>query len=143
MMGKMGAFVALAALLAAPVGVRAQVDTRQPSVFNDYLNVKAPSSFLSIPGLSFQSSMGFSYVSAGGAGSFGMGYYMGHFGYRLGSSLTLHADVGVGSIMTDENGYRRPELFLPNLDLTYHPSNSFIFRLQFQQYRYPGYFLPR
>jgi hypothetical protein len=140
---KKGMFVVVAMLLVAPAVVSAQVETRQPSVFNDYLNLKAPSSFLSIPGLSFQSSMGFSYVSGWGGNSFGLGYYMGHFGYRLSPSLTLHADVGVGSIMTDENGYRRPELFLPNFDLTYRPSDSFIFRLQFQQYRYPGYYLPR
>ena len=137
------AFVVAAVLLAAPAVVSAQVETRQPSVFNDYLSVKAPSSFLSIPGLSFQSSMGFSYVSMGSGSSFGLGYYMGHFGYRLSSSLTLHADVGVGSLVTDENGYRRPELFLPNFDLTYRPSDSFVLKLQFQQYRYPGYYLPR
>lgn len=135
--------VTAAAIVAAGAGVSAQVETRPPSVFNDYLNVQAPSSFLTIPGLSFQSSMGFSYVSLGSGSSYGLGYYMGHFGYRLSSSLTLHADVGVGSVMTDANGYQRPEIFLPNFDLTYHPSSSFVLRLQYQQGRYPGYCLPR
>lgn len=134
--------ILMASVLVVPAVVGAQLDPRQPSVFNDYLNVKPPSSFLSIPGLSFNSSMGFSFVSGSG-GSFGMGYYAGHFGYRLSSSLSLNADVAIGSLMTNVNGYQKPEIFLPNIDLTYRPSSSFMLRLQFQQYRYPGYFLSR
>ena len=134
--------ILVAFLLAVPTVVGAQLDPRQPSVFNDYLNVRPPSSFLSIPGLSFTSSMGFSFVS-GNVGSVGMGYYAGHFGYSLSSSLTLNADVAIGSVMTGANGYQKPEIFLPNIDLTYRPNSTFMLRLQFQQYRYPGYFLGR
>jgi hypothetical protein len=131
--------IVMAFALIAPAAASGQVNTQQPSVFNDYLNVKAPSSFLSIPGLSFSSSVGFSFMS-GSYGSFGMGYYNGHFAYTLGSNLFLNADVAVGSLMTGANNYQRPEIFLPNIDLTYRPSSSFMLRLQFQQYRYPGYF---
>ncbi len=131
--------ILIACALVTPAVALAQLDERQPSVFNDYLNVRPPSSFLSIPGLSFTSSMGFSFVSGSG-GSFGMGYYAGHFGYSLSSSLFLNADVAIGSLVTGANNYQKPEIFLPNIDLTYRPNSSFIMRLQFQQYRYPGYY---
>jgi hypothetical protein len=134
--------ILMVSMLVVPAAVGAQLDPRQPSVFNDYLNVRPPSSFLSIPGLSFNSSMGFSFGSGSG-GSFGIGYYAGHFGYSLTSSLSINADVAIGSIMTGANSYQKPEIFLPNFDLTYRPSSSFMLRLQFQQYRYPGYFMGR
>jgi hypothetical protein len=44
--------------------------------------------FLHVPGLSFSTSAGFSYFSGGGMESFGMGYYMGHFGLKLSSFAT-------------------------------------------------------
>jgi hypothetical protein len=135
----------VAALLCAlaPALCFAQEDPsmRRPSVFSDFLNAQAPGNFLSVPGLSFQSSVGYSYVSGGGdLGSFGMGYYMGHFGLQLSRNLTLRWDVGVGTVTRNAGEYSSPEIFLPNVDLTYRPSENFSVRLQFNQYRYPGYY---
>jgi hypothetical protein len=112
----------------------------RPSVFSDYLNPQTGASFLRVPGLSFSTSAGFSYFSAGGAESFGMGYYMGHFGLKLSSSVSLNWDVGVGSIIRSTSEYNQPEFFLPNVDLTYRPSESFMLKLEYHQYRYPGYY---
>jgi hypothetical protein len=133
--------VALALALApAPCCAQGDFPPERPSVFNDYLNVQGSGNFLSVPGLSFQSSVGFSYFSGGGDfGSFGMGYYMGHFGLQLSRNLTLRWDVGVGTVMRDAGEYSEPEIFLPNVDLTYRPSENFAVRLQFQQYHHPGY----
>jgi len=107
------------------------------SVFSDYLNVREPAGFLHIPGLDFSSSMGFSYFSSNDYGSGGVGYYLGHFDLKLSSSLTLHADVGVSSMVTGPNADQQPQLFVPNIDLTYRPSDSFMMRFQFSQYRAP------
>jgi hypothetical protein len=119
----------------------AQTDVAQtrPSVFSDYLNPRTGSSFLHVPGLSFSTSAGFSYFSGGGGESFGMGYYMGHFGLSLSNSVSLNWDVGVGSVMRSASEYNQPQFFLPNVDLTYRPSESFMLRLEYHQYRYPGY----
>ncbi|MCK4236891.1 MAG: hypothetical protein KAX38_07210 [Candidatus Krumholzibacteria bacterium] len=120
----------------SPVDSRGQDELSGPSVFSDYLNVHQPESFLHIPGLEFHSSAGFSFFSSKGSGSVGMGYYLGHFDLCLSSSLTLHWDVGFRSMMTGPNNGETPDLFLPNVDLTYRPSDKFMLRLQFQQYRY-------
>lgn len=128
-------------LVPAAAGAQSEQTPARPSVFSDYLNVQTPGSFLSIPGLSFSSSAGFSFFSGGDRGSAGMGYYMGHFGLRLSESITLRWDVGVGSLMKGTDEYRQPEFFLPNVDLTYQPSDKFMLRLQFQQSRWPGYYL--
>jgi hypothetical protein len=111
----------------------------RPSVFSDYLNPQTGASFLRVPGLSFSTSAGFSYFSVGGAESFGMGYYMGHFGLKLSSSVSLNWDVGVGSVIRSAAEYNQPQFFLPNVDLTYRPSESFMLKLEYHQYRYPGY----
>jgi hypothetical protein len=111
----------------------------RPSVFSDYLNPQTGASFLHVPGLSFSTSAGFSYFSFGGAESFGMGYYMGHFGLKLSSSVSLNWDVGVGSVIRSTSEYDQPQFFLPNVDLTYRPSESFMLKLEYHQYRYPGY----
>lgn len=104
------------------------------SVFDDYLNPIAPASgFLHVPGLEFGSSVGFSYVSSGAYGSDGMGYYMGHFSYRLASSLTLRWDVGVGTALSGPDGMGEHRILVPNVDLTYRPSDRFMMRLQFRQ----------
>jgi hypothetical protein len=126
------------ALLAfgAPVAAQDRAAAER-SVFDDYLNpTVSQGGFLTIPGLSFRSSLGFSYLSSGSWGSTGMGYYMGHFSYRLGTSLTLNWDVGVGSTFTGPDGMNDYHVFLPNIDLTYRPSDSFMMRLQFQQGRF-------
>ena len=117
--------------------VSAQDTQPAESVFEDYLNIKEPAGFLRIPGLEFSSSMGFSYFSSKDIGSGGMGYYLGHFDLNLSSSLTLHADVGVCSMVTGTCADQAPQLFVPNIDLTYRPSDSFMMRLQFNQYRGP------
>jgi hypothetical protein len=139
---KKAAFLS-AMLLLMPVAAGAQSEQApaRPSVFSDYLHVQTPGTFLSIPGLSFSSSVGFSFFSGGDRGSAGMGYYMGHFGLALSESITLRWDVGVGSLMKGTDEYRQPEFFLPNVDLTYRPSDTFMLRLQFQQSRWPGYYL--
>jgi len=112
----------------------------RPSVFSDYLNPQAASSFLHVPGLSFSTSAGFSYFSGGGIESFGMGYYMGHFGLKLSTSLSLNWDIGVGSVIKSTSDYNQPQFFIPNVDLTFKPSDNFMMRLEFHQYRYPGYY---
>jgi hypothetical protein len=117
--------------------VSAQETQSNESVFTDYLNVREPAGFLRIPGLEFSSSMGFSYFSSNDFGSGGMGYYLGHFNLALSSSLTLHADIGLSSMVTGPDAYQSPQLFVPNIDLTYRPSDSFMMKLQFHQYRQP------
>jgi hypothetical protein len=112
----------------------------RPSVFSDYLNPQAGNSFLRVPGLSFSTSAGFSYFSGGGMESFGMGYYMGHFGLKLSTSLSLNWDIGVGSVIKSASDYNQPQFFIPNVDLTFKPSDNFMMRLEFHQYRYPGYY---
>lgn len=113
------------------------------SVFSDYLNVNQPGSFLHIPGLDFRSSMGFSFFSSDLYGSTGMGYYMGHFNLSLSPSLTLRWDVGLQSTMMGPYADESPRLFLPNVDLTYRPSDKFLLRIQYQQYNHTDYFLRR
>ena len=143
MMLKRAAIISMLVVCAAS-GARAQdgADAR-PSVFSDYLSAASPGSFLRVPGLSFSSSAGFSFFSGGAGESFGMGYYMGHFGLKLSRSLSLRWDVGVGSLMSAGNEYSQPELFLPNVDLTYRPSERFVLKLEYHQYRMPGYYLMR
>jgi hypothetical protein len=132
---KAAAAFLVVAIVLSPVASIAQSEPSSPSVFSDYLGLKAPSSLLHIPGLGFTSSMGVSYYS-GGKESFGMSYYMGHFSLALSSSLTLACDVGVGSMLTGRNiSAESPQLLLPNVDLTYHPSDNFSLKLQFHQYR--------
>lgn len=118
-------------------GLLAQETQHTTSVFEDYLNVREPAGFLRIPGLEFSSSMGFSYFSSNDFGSGGMGYYLGHFDLSLSSSLTLHADVGMSSMVTGPYADGAPQLFVPNIDLTYRPSDSFMMKIQFSQYRRP------
>ena len=123
-------------LLFAAAG-SAQETAQGESVFSDYLNVREPAGFLRIPGLDFSSSMGFTYFSSDGFGSGGFGYYLGHFNLKLSESLTLRADIGVGSMVAGPYADQQPEFFMPNIDLTYRPSDSFMMRLQFNQYRAP------
>jgi hypothetical protein len=125
---------------AAAVSAQTETSAALPSVFNDYLNVQSPGSLFHVPGLSFSSSAGFSFFSGGGSDSFGMGYYMGHFGLSLSNSVSLHWEVGVGSVVNSASEYNQPQFFVPNLDLTYRPSESFMLRLEFHQCRYPGYY---
>jgi hypothetical protein len=133
---------ALSLILAfASVAALAQTEgapTRQ-SVFSDYLNPQTGASFLRVPGLSFSSSAGFSYFSGGGGESFGMGYYMGHFGLKLSSAISLNWDVGVGSVMRGTSEYNQPQFFIPNMDLTYRPSDNFMLRIEYHQSPYTGY----
>ena len=111
----------------------------RPSVFSDYLNPQTGASFLHVPGLSFSTSAGFSYFSSGGAESFGMGYYMGHFGLKLSSSVSLNWDVGVGSLIRSTSDYSQPQVFIPNMDFTYRPSDSFMLKIEYHQSPYSGY----
>jgi hypothetical protein len=104
------------------------------SVFEDYLNpVDSEAGFLRIPGLNFRSSVGFSYASSKGFGDVGMGYYMGHFSYDLGSSVTLNWDVGMGSYMMGGDGMNDYQIFIPNLNMTWRPSDNFMVSLQYMQ----------
>lgn len=106
------------------------------SVFSDYLNGSANGGFISIPGLQFKSSMGFSYYSSGG-NSMSMGYYMGHFNYEFGEAWNLNVGVGVRSQLDTQVAGNSPELFIPNIDLTYRPSKKFMLHFHFRQYNYP------
>ena len=144
MMTKLRVLCAAGALaILVPSILFAQEGAPVKSVFSDYMNVRAPQSFLRIPGLDFSSSVGFSFLSGSGGYSGGMGYYMGHFNLQLSPSLVLRWDVGVGSMMTGNSQMNEnPRLLIPNVDLTYRPSDKLSFRLQFQQYRYPGYYPP-
>ena len=109
---------------------------QEESVFDDYLNpVKSEAGFLTIPGLNFHSSVGFSYASSKGFGDVGMGYYMGHFSYQLGSTVTLNWYVGVGSYMVGGQG-ENYQVFIPNFALTWQPSENFLFRLQYSRGAY-------
>lgn len=127
----------IATALLGAAALSAQEMPQAESVFDDYLNVREPAGFLRIPGLTFSSSMGFSYFSSSDFGSGGMGYYLGHFDLSLSSSLTLHADVGMSSMVTGPYADQSPQLFVPNIDLTYRPSDSFMMKIQFNQYRRP------
>lgn len=134
---------ALILLMAASLDAQTGDAVERPSVFSDRLNAGSAGSFLRVPGLSFTSSAGFSFFSSGDAGSFGMGYYMGHFGLKLSRSLSLNWDVGIGSVMKGTQDYNQPEFFLPNVDLTYRPSDKFMLRLEYHQYSMPGYYMMR
>ncbi|HSG28299.1 MAG TPA: hypothetical protein VLA34_07445 [Candidatus Krumholzibacterium sp.] len=123
-------------LFAAQAG--AQAPAAGESVFSDYLNPSQEASFLSIRGLSFNSSVGFAYQSWGQHGSDGFGYYMGHFSYRVTRGLTLNWDVGVRSSMMGPDSGQDMQLYLPNLDLTYRPNDKMMIKLQFNQYNYMG-----
>ncbi|MBN2184134.1 MAG: hypothetical protein JW746_02285 [Candidatus Krumholzibacteriota bacterium] len=117
-------------------GLRGQAPETE-SVFNDYLNPSPSSSFMSLPGLTFNSSVGFSYSSYGDYGSQGFGYYLGHFRYSLGPKWSLNWDVGVRSVMAGENFQEDPSLFIPNFDLTYRSGRKFMVSFQYRQLQYP------
>ncbi len=123
-------------MLAFPSRICAQDENPAGSVFGDYLNPIGNPSFPGLQGLSFSSSAGFCYSSGGRNGSDGSGFYMGHFSCEFGSNLTLCWDVGLRSSMVGPEAGGNPEFFLPNVDLTYKPSDRFTMRLQFRQYGY-------
>ncbi len=142
MISKLSCVIILAALAVVPGNVSAQTEYEQESVFFDYLNIQRNDGFLNLPGLHFHSSVGFSFFSSNAFGSFGTGYYIGHFDYRLSSSLTLRWDIGIHSTLTGQNTNEVPEFFIPNLDLTYRPNDSLMLRIQYSQVRtpYPFYY---
>ena len=128
-------------LTLAPGPSAAQQETtvvpEERSVFDDYLNpVNSEPGFLSIPGLNFHSSVGFSYASSKGFGDVGMGYYMGHFSYRIGNTVTLNWDVGVGSYMMGGDGMNSYQVMIPNFDVTWRPSENVMVKLQYMQGSY-------
>ena len=127
--------IILTALAANPAHAQeTTVTPEEHSVFSDYLNPPPTGTgFLRIPGLDFRSSLGFSYASSSSFGDVGMGYYMGHFSYRLGSTLTLNWNVGVGSYMTGPDGMNDYQVFIPNFDVTWRPSENMIVKLQYLQ----------
>lgn len=113
------------------------------SVFTDYLNVQPPGGFLHIPGLDFNTSMGFSYFSSSELGSIGTGYYMGHFSLRLSRTMTVRWDVGLLSDLAGDYADQQPRFFVPNIDLTYRPTDKMTFSIQYRQYDRPSYSLYR
>ena len=129
--------VAVTMLFCLSLPLYAQEAVGTTNVFSDYLNVGSSVGFLHVPGFDFNSSMGFSYMSSDGYGSAGMGYYMGHFSFKLKPSLTLRWDVGVRSMLAGQDIDQKPQLFLPNIDLTYRPSDKLFFKIQYSQYHYP------
>jgi hypothetical protein len=134
------AVVSLVLMLCLSLPLWAQEAVEATSVFSDYLNVDDSIGFLTVPGLDFSSSMGFSYMSSDGFGSAGMGYYMGHFSLELRPSLTLRWDIGVRSMLAGQDVDQRPQLFMPNIDLTYKPSDQLFLRIQYSQYQYPTHY---
>ena len=124
--------IMIALLVAGPAA--GQSPTGETSVFNDYLNVRPPGGFLHIPGLDFNTSMGFSYLSSSRYGSVGTGFYMGHFSLRLSPSVTVRWDVGLLSDIAGDYADQQPRFFFPNVDLTYRPSEKMTFRIQYRQY---------
>lgn len=132
---------ALLLLLACPAA--GEDGAAATSVFSDYLNVRPPGGFLHIPGLDFNTSMGFSYLSSSDFGSVGTGYYMGHFSLRLSRNMMVRWDVGVLSDITGDYADQQPRLFVPNIDLTYRPTDKMTFRIQYRQYDRPSYHLYR
>ena len=133
-----------AAVLLLAATAPAQDRSLRRSVFADRLaSAAAPQSLFTVPGLSFSQSVGFSYFSGDGWGSEGTGWYMGHFDWRLRDDLILRWDVGVSSVMTGPLDGQRPELVLPNVDLTYRPSDRVTMRLQFRRYHSRGSYLLR
>jgi hypothetical protein len=133
--------IAIALLLASPGAGQHAVGTT--SIFADYLNVQPPEGFLHIQGLDFNASMGFSYLSSSQFGSVGTGYYMGHFSLRLSPTMTVRWDVGLLSDIAGDYGDQQPRLFLPNVDLTYRPTDRMTFRIQYRQYDRSTYNLYR
>ena len=134
-------FISIMIMLAlAAVTAAAQETTTVPgerSVFDDYLNpVNTDAGFLRIPGLNFRSSVGFSYASSNRFGDVGMGYYMGHFSYDLGSTVTLNWDVGVGSYMMGGDGMNSYQVMIPNFNVTWKPSDKLMVQLQYMQGSY-------
>ncbi len=129
---KIFAAVVIVMLLTGSAAGRDAVEAT--SVFTDYLNVRPPGGFLHIPGLDFDTSMGFSYLSSSAFGSIGTGYYMGHFSLRLSSTMTVRWDVGVLSDIAGDYADQQPRLFIPNVDLTYRPTDKMSFRIQYRQY---------
>ena len=103
-------------------------------IFDDYLNPVENPSFLGLEGISFSSSAGFLYSSGGTRGADGSAFYMGHFSYELASNLTLRWDVGLRSSMVGPEAGGDPEFFIPNVDLTYRPSDRMMFTLRFGRY---------
>lgn len=130
----------LVILMLTAVSAGAQQTTttpREQSVFDDYLNpVNTDAGFLMIPGLNFRSSVGFSYASSKGFGDVGMGYYMGHFSYNLGSTVTLNWDVGVGSYMMGGDGMNSYQVMIPNFNVTWRPGDNVMVKLQYMQGSY-------
>lgn len=135
------AFVIIALLLAGSAA--GQDSAAATSVFSDYLNVQPPGGFLHIPGLDFNTSMGFSYFSSSELGSVGTGYYMGHFSLRLSRTMMVRCDVGLLSDIAGEYADQQPRFFVPNVDLTYRPTDKMTFRIQYRQYDRPSYHLYR
>lgn len=133
--------VALLLLMAGPSPGREE--GAATSVFSDYLNVRPPGGFLHIPGLDFNTSMGFSYLSSSEFGSVGTGYYMGHFSLRLSGKMMVRCDVGVLSDITGDFADQQPRFFVPNIDLTYRPTDKMTFRIQYRQYDRPSHLLYR
>ena len=136
------ALVSFVIVVLMPLNLNSQDLSRPESVFDDYLNATHGESFLSIPGLSFNSSFGFSYFSSKSGFSGGYGFYIGHFSLNITENLTLRWDLGLRSMMTGPQDYRTPEFFIPNIDLTYRKGRNFSLRLQFQQIRSPYLYYP-
>ena len=130
------AALVVSAIFAAPAASQQETVAlpRQDSVFEDYLNPSASDTgFLRIPGLRFHSSVGFSYATSQYYGDMGMGYYMGHFSYQLHSTVTLNWEVGVGSYMMGGSGANEYQVFIPNFNVTWKPSDNLMVRLQYMQ----------
>ena len=127
------AFAAMMLALTAPPAA-GEESLPGGEIFEDWLNPVENPSFAGLPGISFSSSAGFLYSSGGARGSDGSAFYMGHFSCNLASNLTLRWDVGLRSSMVGPEAGGDPQFFIPNVDLTYRPSDRLMFTLRFGRY---------
>ncbi len=114
------------------------------TIKSDYLGIKPankPFSLIDLSRLSWSNSYSLSFFSGGGySGS--MGLYTGIISYELSKALTLGLKMGIahdpGALFNRQAN--SGAVFLPGLNLDYHPSEHFRFSVGIDSYRGPGFF---
>jgi hypothetical protein len=114
----------LALAIAAPA---AAASTAPPQLGRDLTG--AGSGLLDLGRLSQSSELSFYYGGGSGLGNDYGGLYLSHFTYRLGSPLTLSLSLGARFDNAFSTGNGQP--FVGGFQLAYHPSQSFLIRLDY------------